>query len=104
MKLDRKPLKLDGGAMNLDRLPPIGQLADRMRQIRRELHGEDGISVLSAVVGVPARTWVNYEAGVMIPGTVLLRFLEATGADPHWLLTGEGKRYHEIERNHTIPN
>jgi hypothetical protein len=27
---------------------------------------------------------------VTIPGRILLHFIEHTGADPHWLLTGEG--------------
>ncbi len=38
------------------------------------------------------RTWAHYEAGVNIPGLVLLRFIDATGFEPHWLLTGEGRR------------
>jgi hypothetical protein len=43
-------------------------------------------------LSLPARTWMNYERGVTVPGEVLLRFLDTTGTNPHWLLTGEGKR------------
>lgn len=68
-------------------------LAGRVRQIRRDLYGESGGSMLAEALGVPARTWRNYESGVIIPATVLLRFLGVTGADPAWLLTGEGEAY-----------
>jgi hypothetical protein len=68
-------------------------LAGRVRQIRRDLYGESGGPVLAEALGVPARTWRNYESGVIIPATVLLRFLGVTGADPAWLLTGEGDAY-----------
>ena len=37
-------------------------------------------------------TWRNYEGGVTMPAWVLLRFLEFTGANPNWLLTGQGER------------
>jgi hypothetical protein len=70
-----------------------GNLASRVREIRREVFGEDGVPQLSEQLGFPARTWENCEAGVIIPGEVILRFIELTGADPHWLLTGEGERY-----------
>jgi hypothetical protein len=68
-------------------------LAFRVQQIRREIFGEEGIPSLAEVMGLPSRTWENYEAGVTIPATVLLGFIEITGADPHWLLTGMGERY-----------
>jgi hypothetical protein len=42
---------------------------------------------------LPVRTWENYETGVTIPATVILGFIEVTGAHPKWLLTGEGERY-----------
>jgi len=44
-------------------------------------------------LGLPARTWWNFENGVTIPGDILLRFLQHTNADAHWLLTGEGDKY-----------
>jgi hypothetical protein len=68
-------------------------LARRLREIRSERFCDDGAAVLAALVDVPLRTWQNYEAGVAVPAPVLLRFLDLTGAHPHWLLTGEGPKY-----------
>jgi len=67
-------------------------LASRVQQIRHETFG-DGVADLAQALEIPAGTWQNYERGVTIPAWVLLRFLDLTGADPHWLLTGEGGRY-----------
>ena len=69
------------------------ELARRVREIRRELYGETGIPMLAEDLGLPARTWWQYESGVVIPATVLLRFIAVTGADPGWLLDGRGDRY-----------
>jgi hypothetical protein len=68
-------------------------LARRIREIREELYGEDGVPALAEALGIPARTWANYEGGVALPAPILLGVIEITGADPHWLLTGEGERY-----------
>ena len=65
----------------------------RVQQIRHEIFGEGGISSLAEALRLPVRTWENYEAGVVMPATLLLGFIEITGADPHWLLTGAGERY-----------
>jgi hypothetical protein len=70
---------------------PPGVLAGRVRQIRRQVFGEQGGPRLAAALGLPDRTWRNYEAGVTIPATVILRFIEVCGASPNWLLTGEGE-------------
>ena len=66
-------------------------LATRLRQARRACFGEDGIPILAQELGLPTRTWVNYEAGVTIPGEVILRFIELTDTDPAWLLHGRGR-------------
>jgi hypothetical protein len=68
-------------------------LAIRVREIRRERYGDGGIPLLARLLGLPVQTWVNFEAGVGMPAPVILRFIEVTGADPRWLLTGEGDRY-----------
>lgn len=39
-------------------------------------------------LGIPPRRWYNYEAGVTVPAEVVLGFIERTGANPYWLLTG----------------
>jgi hypothetical protein len=41
---------------------------------------------------VRANTWRNYERGITMPAEVLLEFMMLTGADPDWLLTGDGER------------
>jgi len=64
-------------------------LARRIREVRVERFGEGGGPRLAELLGLPERTWQNYESGVMIPALVILRFIEATGADPLWLLRGQ---------------
>jgi hypothetical protein len=70
-------------------------LSDRLREIRLDRFGEHGILTLSKAMGIPARTWENFEAGVQVPGWALLQFIEFSGVEPHWLLTGEGERYRD---------
>jgi transcriptional regulator with XRE-family HTH domain len=69
---------------------PTAALAQRVREVRLDLYGDDGGPLLAGALGISARTWANYEFGVTIPALVLLRFIDATGVEPHWLLTGEG--------------
>ncbi len=71
----------------------LGGLAQRVVEIREDLYGPDGVRALADALGLPPGTWANYERGVIIPAQVILAFIEITGADPHWLLTGEGERY-----------
>ncbi len=68
-------------------------LADRVRTIRFQRFGENGGPLLAEKLGIPFRTWSNYEDGVTIPAEVILHFIEITDAAPHWLLTGEGQTY-----------
>ncbi len=49
-------------------------------------------------LGLPIRTWYNYESGVTVPAEVLLRFMELTAVEPLWLLHGKGPRFR------TMPN
>ena len=44
-------------------------------------------------LGLPVRTWYNYEAGVTVPAEVVLRIVELTAAEPTWLLHGKGQRF-----------
>jgi transcriptional regulator with XRE-family HTH domain len=68
-------------------------LAERLREIRIELFGERGGSEMARRLGVPIRTWYNYESGVTVPAEVLLRFMELTNIDPTWLLHGRGEKF-----------
>jgi hypothetical protein len=68
-------------------------LAERLRSIRVELFGERGGSEMARRLGLPVRTWYNYESGVTIPAEIILRFMELTSVEPMWLLHGRGARY-----------
>jgi hypothetical protein len=68
-------------------------LSRRLREIRQELFGDHGGPELARRLNLPARTWYNYETGVTVPAEVLLTFIDQTGANPVWLLSGEGPRY-----------
>lgn len=68
-------------------------LAERLREIRVEMYGERGGSEMARRLGVPIRTWYNYESGVTVPAEVLLKFLELTAVEPQWLLHGTGSRF-----------
>jgi hypothetical protein len=68
-------------------------LAERVRERRLELYGKHGGPLLAEALDLPFRTWHNYENGCTIPAQVILRFIQLTRTDPHWLLTGEGCRH-----------
>jgi len=68
-------------------------ISGRLREIRQERFGEHGGPELARRLGLPARTWYNYETGVTVPAEVLLGFLEQTGTNPLWLFTGDGTKY-----------
>jgi hypothetical protein len=68
-------------------------LSDRVRQIRETLYGERGGPAIARDLGVPTRTWYNYESSVTIPAEILLRFLLRTNANPQWLLDGSGPQF-----------
>ncbi len=70
-------------------------LSRRLREIRQELFGDHGGPELARRLNLPARTWYNYETGVTVPAEVLLGFIEQTGANPTYLISGEGSKYRE---------
>ena len=39
-------------------------LARRLREVRVDRFGEEGVDVLAGLLGIPPRTWLNYEAGI----------------------------------------
>jgi hypothetical protein len=73
------------------------RLAERLREVRDERFGPAGAAAVAGALGLPVRTWLNYEQGVTIPGEVLLRFIAVSGVDAHWLLTGEGPKYRDLQ-------
>src|SRR5262245_19219491 len=68
------------------------RLSARLLEVRRELFGEHGGPELARRLGMPARTWYNYETGVTVPAEILLSFIDQTGTNPVWLLNGEGPK------------
>jgi transcriptional regulator with XRE-family HTH domain len=76
-------------------------IAGRLRLVRQDLYG-DRWDLLADRLGVTRRRWLNYEEGVATPlAEVLLAFLELTGVEPAWLLTGDGERYRTDHHGHT---
>lgn len=69
-------------------------LSRRLRELRQELFGEHGGPELARRLGLPARTWYNYETGVTVPAEIVLGFIQETGANPAWLFCGNGPKYH----------
>ncbi len=70
-------------------------LARRIREVREELYGEHGGPYLATLLRIPFRTWHGYESGGMIPAETILRLIEVTDVNPHWLLTGDGEKYQD---------
>jgi SOS-response transcriptional repressor LexA len=68
-------------------------ISGRLKEIRHELYGEHGGPELARLLGLPARTWYNYETGVTVPAEVLLSFIDLTGTNAVWLHNGEGPRF-----------
>ncbi len=68
-------------------------LSERLRDLRTQFYGERGGPDLARVLGIPVRTWYNYETGVTVPAEIILRIVELTAAEPVWLLRGEGPKF-----------
>jgi transcriptional regulator with XRE-family HTH domain len=76
-------------------------IAGRLRLVRQDLYG-DRWDLLADRLGVTRRRWLNYEEGVATPlAEVLLAFLELTGVEPAWLLTGDRERYRTDHQGQT---
>jgi hypothetical protein len=72
---------------------PSRDLAERLREVREDFHGEHGAQFLADDLGLPLKTWANYERGVAGPGLVILKLIDLTCVNPRWLLTGKGRKY-----------
>ena len=68
-------------------------LAERIKEIRLDLFGEEGAAELARRLNIPTETWQNYEKGVTVPAEVILRFIDLTSVDPKWLLFGLGEKH-----------
>ena len=68
-------------------------LAERLCALRSELYGDRGGPELARRLGIPIRTWYNYEAGVTVPAEVVLKIIELTSVEPAWLLHGKEPKF-----------
>ncbi len=64
-------------------------LAERLAALRLELFGDRGGPEMARRLGIPVRTWYNYEGGVTVPAEVILKIIELTSVEAGWLLHGE---------------
>lgn len=70
------------------------KLGERLCAVRTERYGSDGVDALARQLGIAPQVWRNIEQiGGLITGAQLLAFVELTGANPVWLLRGEGTKY-----------
>ena len=70
-------------------------LSDRLRSLRTEFYGDRGGPDLARTLGIPVRTWYNYENGVTVPAEIILRIVELTAVEPVWLLRDEGPKFRD---------
>lgn len=70
-------------------------LAERLASLRQEMFGERGGPEMARRLGIPVRTWYNYEAGVTVPAEVILKIIELTSIEPSWLLHGKGPKFRQ---------
>jgi hypothetical protein len=68
-------------------------LAERLSSLRAEMFGDRGGPELARQLGLPVRTWYNYESGVTVPAEVILKIIELTSVEPMWLLHGKGPKF-----------
>jgi hypothetical protein len=69
------------------------ELADRLREIREDVYGENGGEVLADALKITPQTWLGYESGVVVPVKIVLQLMVMARVDHHWLLTGQGQKY-----------
>jgi hypothetical protein len=74
-------------------------LAGRVTALRTEMFGERGGAAMARRLGLPLRTWYNYEEGTAIPAEVVLRVIEMTSVETDWLLNGRGPKYRQTTLN-----
>ena len=53
----------------------------------------EAVPTWPGTLGIPVRTWYNYENGVTVPAEIILRIVELTAVEPVWLLRGEGPKF-----------
>ena len=77
-------------------------LAERLASLRLELFGDRGGPEMARRLGIPVRTWYNYEGGVTVPAEVVLKIIELTSVEPTWLLHGRGPKFRSQARQDRV--
>ena len=68
-------------------------IAERLRDVRICWYGEHGAQFFADAIGIPLRTWLNYESGITVPGDIMLGVVVMTRVNPEWLLSGRGEKF-----------
>jgi hypothetical protein len=68
-------------------------LSERLSALRIELFGDRGGPEIARRLGIPIRTWYNYEGGGTVPLEIVLKVIELTSVEAGWLLQGEGPKF-----------
>lgn len=68
-------------------------LSVRIRQVRQEQFGAQGVRQLAQLLGVSDLAWLDFEAGSGVPAHILLDFIDLTGVSALWLMCGEGPKF-----------
>jgi hypothetical protein len=68
-------------------------IAKRVAVLRAEMFGARGKAAMARRLGLPLRSWYNYEEGTAIPAEVVLSVIELTSVEPAWLLRERGPKY-----------
>jgi hypothetical protein len=82
----------------------IRKLAHRLKLTRIDRYGEDGARQLASQLGIPVETWFNYERGVTMPAEILLKFIDLTCVNPHWLAMGQGDQFLSDQPSQSSPS
>jgi hypothetical protein len=76
-----------------DREAEHSALSERIRVVRMKLFGEHGGPILARRMCIPQPKLARMEAGRPISGVLILKLIEVTGVNAHWLLYGEGEMF-----------
>jgi len=68
-------------------------LPERLTELRVELFGARGGPEMARRLGIPVRSWYNYERGVTVPAEVLLGIIDLTSVEAAWLRHGTGPKF-----------
>ena len=71
-------------------------LAARLVALRSELYGARGAPAMARWLGIPTRTWYNYERGCTVPAEIILKVITATSVEAEWLLNGTGPTFRPV--------